>query len=219
MKIGIIAAALAFVGLSAVAQTNQKTNMDMKQLELVQEWDKTFPKSDKVEHSKVVFVNRFGVTLAADMYVPKPFDLGFLLAVLRNQLKSREIIRNRYKEAEQIVSPKTDTISNADEQFMRRLNELISSNLTNPDLDVQFVAAQMAMSRASLYNKLKLLAGISIGDYINKFRMAEAVRLLADKDLSIQEVSEKTGFSHQRYFSTVFKQIYGVTPSQYRQDL
>lgn len=62
MKIGIIAAALAFVGLSAVAQTNQKTNMDMKRLELVQEWDKTFPKSDKVEHSKVVFVNRFGVT-------------------------------------------------------------------------------------------------------------------------------------------------------------
>ena len=52
MKIGIIAAALAFVGLSAVAQTNQKTNMDMKKLELVQEWDKTFPKSDKVEHSK-----------------------------------------------------------------------------------------------------------------------------------------------------------------------
>lgn len=80
MKIGIIAAALAFVGLSAVAQTNQKTNMDMKRLELVQEWDKTFPKSDKVEHSKVVFVNRFGVTLAADMYVPKEV-VGKLSAV------------------------------------------------------------------------------------------------------------------------------------------
>ncbi|WP_298551779.1 two-component regulator propeller domain-containing protein [uncultured Parabacteroides sp.] len=160
-----------------------------------------------------------GYKLGADMYVPKPFDLAFLLVVLRNLLKSRETIRNRYKEAEQIVSPKTDTISNADEKFMRKLNDLISSNLTNPDLDVQFVAAQMAMSRASLYNKLKLLAGISIGDYINKFRMAEAVRLLADKDLSIQEVSEKTGFSHQRYFSTVFKQIYGVAPSQYRQGL
>lgn len=160
-----------------------------------------------------------GYKLGADMYVPKPFDLAFLLAVLRNLLRSREIIRNRYQETSQIISPKTDTISNADEQFMHKLNELISSNLTNPDLDVQFVATQMAMSRASLYNKLKLLAGISIGDYINKFRMAEAVRLLADKDLSIQEVSEKTGFSHQRYFSTVFKQVYGVTPSQYRQHL
>ena len=40
-------------------------------LKLTQEWDKTFPKSDKVEHSKVTFVNRYGITLAADMYVPK----------------------------------------------------------------------------------------------------------------------------------------------------
>ena len=40
-------------------------------LKLVSEWDKTFPKSDKVEHSKVTFVNRYGITLAADMYVPK----------------------------------------------------------------------------------------------------------------------------------------------------
>ncbi|RHR61812.1 helix-turn-helix domain-containing protein [Parabacteroides sp. AF17-28] len=110
-------------------------------------------------------------------------------------------------------------LSPADELFMQKLNDLISRNLTNPDLDVQFVATQMAMSRASLYNKLKQLADISIGDYINKFKMEEAVRLLADKGLSIQEVSEKAGFSHQRYFSTVFKQMYGVTPSQYRQDL
>ena len=40
-------------------------------LTLVQEWDKTFAKSDKVEHSKVTFANRYGITLAADMYVPK----------------------------------------------------------------------------------------------------------------------------------------------------
>ena len=40
-------------------------------LKLTQEWDKTFPKSDKVEHSKVTFVNRYGITLAADMYAPK----------------------------------------------------------------------------------------------------------------------------------------------------
>ena len=40
-------------------------------LNLTNEWDKTFPKSDMVEHSKVTFVNRYGITLAADMYVPK----------------------------------------------------------------------------------------------------------------------------------------------------
>ena len=42
-----------------------------EELTLVQEWDKTFAKSDKVDHSKVTFVNRYGITLAADMYVPK----------------------------------------------------------------------------------------------------------------------------------------------------
>ena len=42
-----------------------------EELKLVQEWDKTFEKSDKVNHSKVTFVNRYGITLAADMYVPK----------------------------------------------------------------------------------------------------------------------------------------------------
>ena len=45
--------------------------MKTEELKLTQEWDKTFPKSEKVDHSKVTFVNRYGITLAADMYVPK----------------------------------------------------------------------------------------------------------------------------------------------------
>lgn len=45
--------------------------MKIKELNLTQEWDKTFPKSDKVTHSKVTFINRYGIALAADMYVPK----------------------------------------------------------------------------------------------------------------------------------------------------
>ena len=45
--------------------------MKTAELKLTQEWDKTFPKSDKVSHSKVTFVNRYGITLAADMYAPK----------------------------------------------------------------------------------------------------------------------------------------------------
>ncbi|ACV21166.1 Uncharacterized conserved protein [Slackia heliotrinireducens] len=45
--------------------------MKTEELELTQEWDKTFPKSDKVDHSKATFVNRYGITLAADLYVPQ----------------------------------------------------------------------------------------------------------------------------------------------------
>jgi len=46
-------------------------NLDMKTIELTQEWDKVFPKSDKVEHRKITFKNKYGITLAADLYKPK----------------------------------------------------------------------------------------------------------------------------------------------------
>lgn len=51
--------------------------MMMKTAELVltNDWDKTFPKSDKVDHKKVTFVNRYGITLAADMYIPKNAEI------------------------------------------------------------------------------------------------------------------------------------------------
>ena len=42
----------------------------MEKLNLTQEWDKVFPKSDKVDHKKVTFHNRYGITLAADLYTP-----------------------------------------------------------------------------------------------------------------------------------------------------
>ncbi len=55
-----------------MANLNNDTSLaPVQALDLTQEWDKVFPKSDKVEHSKVTFVNRYGITLAADMYKPK----------------------------------------------------------------------------------------------------------------------------------------------------
>ena len=66
-----IAAALLAMAATAVAQTSNQTEMTDEKLNLTQEWDKTFPKSDKVNHMKVTFHNRYGVTLAADLYTPK----------------------------------------------------------------------------------------------------------------------------------------------------
>ncbi len=53
------------------AEVKADRQIKVEQLKLTQEWDKVFPKSDKVDHRKVTFVNRYGITLAADMYVPK----------------------------------------------------------------------------------------------------------------------------------------------------
>ena len=72
MRKSILAAVL--MGLTLTACTNKKTTNEEGMnttLQLTQEWDKTFPKSDKVDHKKVTFKNRYGIELAADMYIPK----------------------------------------------------------------------------------------------------------------------------------------------------
>lgn len=76
----IIATGLLVIGTTAIAQTSKTTDANMEKLELTQEWDKTFPQSDKVTHSKVTFRNRYGITLAADMYMPKNAE-GKLAAI------------------------------------------------------------------------------------------------------------------------------------------
>ena len=62
---------LAMTTVTTNAQDVQNKAAENSKLQLVKEWDKTFPKSEKVRHEKVTFRNRFGITLAADLYVPK----------------------------------------------------------------------------------------------------------------------------------------------------
>lgn len=73
MKKILVGAALAVAAWAPLNAQNQNPENMMKteQLTLVEEWDKTFPKSEKVDHSKVTFVNRYGITLAADLFKPK----------------------------------------------------------------------------------------------------------------------------------------------------
>ena len=78
MKKVILSVLILLSSLSLKSQTmnscNNNSNQSvapLEQLTLTKEWDKVFPKSDKVNHKKVTFVNRYGITLAADMYIPK----------------------------------------------------------------------------------------------------------------------------------------------------
>lgn len=157
-----------------------------------------------------------GYKLGADAYLPKPFEMEMLLSVIQNQMRNREYIKSRYRGNQFILSPQEATFSNADEQFMIKLNEMIDQNLSQPDLDVKFLTVQMAMSRTSLYNKIKELTGMGANDYINRRRIDKAIILLTQSDMSITEISEQVGFTYQRYFSTLFKEMKGMTPSQFR---
>ena len=67
----IVACAAMFVSAPSVLAQTSTASTGANALSLTQEWDKTFPKSNKVDHQKVTFKNRYGITLAADLYLPK----------------------------------------------------------------------------------------------------------------------------------------------------
>ena len=85
-------------------------------------------------------------------------------------------------------------------------------------MGVPLLCTELGISRASLYNKLKALTGMGANDYITKIRMEKAVWLLTHSALSINEIADQTGFSTSRYFSTVFKQYMGCSPTQYKEE-
>ncbi len=79
----IVATGMLFLAgtiVSGQTSTNQVKEKNMEKLELVKEWDKVFPQSNKVVHEKVTFRNRYGITLVADMYIPKNVE-GKLAAI------------------------------------------------------------------------------------------------------------------------------------------
>ncbi|WP_439183337.1 hybrid sensor histidine kinase/response regulator transcription factor [Carboxylicivirga taeanensis] len=160
-----------------------------------------------------------GYKMGADRYLTKPFSNDLLVDVIYNLLLSRQKIQESYQSAllqESAVAHLT--VSNADEQFLKQVNEIITQELSNPDLGVDMLVDRMAISRATLYNKFKSILGLGINTYINDYRIAEAKELLVHSDELLGGIAEKIGFKSQSYFSTFFKQQTGETPMQYRQN-
>lgn len=156
-----------------------------------------------------------GYKTGADAFLPKPFEIDGLLALIHNQLRLREQIRARYKD-DKLLTHKEVSFSNADETFLLKLNSLIADNMSNPELDVAFLATNMCISRSLLFNKVKAITGMGIVDYVNKQRIEQSIVLLTTTTMNITEISEVVGFSSLRYFSKVFKSIKGEIPSAYR---
>ncbi len=147
----------------------------------------------------------------------------FLQAVLNDVLRSRsekhpaEEVNDGHP-VEETEQQLTKQNSREDEEFINKLNTLINENMAGGELSIKFLTDRMAMSRASLYNKVKLLTGMGVNDYINRLRIEKSVYLLTNTNMNINEISYEVGFSYPRYFSTSFKQVKGVTPTRFKEE-
>lgn len=158
-----------------------------------------------------------GYKAGADSYLAKPFDTELLVQVIRNLLDTRTKLRQRFLSIDGLApTPEETTFANTDEQFMLRLNALIENRLGNAEIDVAAMAVEMAMSRASLYNKIKAITGLGVAQYIDTIRIRKACAMLATTEAGVAEIADTLGFSSPRYFSSHFKQVTGISPLSYR---
>ena len=154
-----------------------------------------------------------GLEASADDYVVKPFDMVVLRARIRNIIRSRHELGRRVL-AEDCKPAQEEFTNELDRKFMTHAMELIDANMANSEYSVNDLCSDLAMSRTSVYNKIKALTGQSPNEFMRIVRLNRAKDLLSTHEYNISEVAYMVGFSDPKYFSTCFKKQFGTSPSK-----
>jgi len=155
-----------------------------------------------------------GLEQGADAYVEKPFSPEFLQVQISSLLKNRDKVK-AYFASSPLLHMKSMAYTKADELFLEKLQQIINTSISNPDLDVELLADQMHMSRPTFYRKIKAISDLSPNDLINLARLKKAVELLNDGALKIYEIAEMVGYSSQTQFGRNFLKQFGMSPTDY----
>jgi len=151
-------------------------------------------------------------------YLEKPIDMKYLLAKILSTLKFQKKLREKYIHEQDIDNAALYRNQN-DQEFIKKLENIILDNIENTDFSVHDLAEQMGMSRTSLYMKLKNLVDLSPQDFIIHTKLRLAKKLLIKGEMSIKEVAYSSGFSNPKYFSTVFKKFNKMSPRSFLESL
>nr|WP_315215587.1 substrate-binding domain-containing protein [uncultured Flavobacterium sp.] len=150
----------------------------------------------------------------ADIFLTKPFNLKVLAQSIKGLLFNREKLRFYY--TNNIVNIEEGSFGVSEQDFLKKLNELICKNLENSAYTVEDLARDLSISRVQLYRKVKAILGISISDHINNMRLDKSKELLKKSNQTISEVAYAVGFSSPNYFSTSFKNKFGISPTEFK---
>jgi DNA-binding response OmpR family regulator/two-component sensor histidine kinase len=155
-----------------------------------------------------------GMDVGADTYIEKPFSLEYLEACIRNMLKLRRQLMEKF--STQPLEPVTEIAQNAtDNEFLVRMNRIIEENFSNSELNVNFLAEKLNISRSGLFAKIKTLADITPNEMIQIVRLKKAAQLLLERKYTVSEIGYMVGFSNPSYFSKCFQKQFGIKPADY----
>ena len=154
-----------------------------------------------------------GLTTGADDYLLKPFDPKEIKIRVANLLNQREKLKSKYDKL-LLLKPAEIEISTAQESFLKQAMEIVNKHMDNSSFSTTRFCTEIGMSRMQLHRKLTAMTGYSTSAFVRHQRLIRATQLLAAGE-RVSQVAYAVGFENVSYFGKVFKEAYGVVPSEY----
>lgn len=155
-----------------------------------------------------------GLRERADDYICKPFSAAELLVRAENLIELRRVVR-QHVQLKRLTEPTEVEAPSADQVFLESVRAVVEEHMENSNFTVEWLAEEVHLSSKQLSRKLQKLTSLSAGGFIRMMRLKRAAQLLASHVGNVSEVSYAVGFNDSAHFSRLFKQTFGVTPSEY----
>lgn len=158
-----------------------------------------------------------GLGIGADAYITKPFNIKILRQNILNLIRLRQQLRNTYQ-GQQLQEDKQKDLEAVDYEdlFMKQLMDCINRHIGDKDLSVETICEEVGISRAQLHRRLKEKTNQSASIFVRNVRLHQAEKLLRESNMRVGEVADMVGFGQVTYFCNAFKELYGVSPTEYR---
>jgi DNA-binding response OmpR family regulator len=179
--------------------------------------------SDKTSHIPVILLtaragreNRLaGLDTGADDYLTKPFDAEELRTRVRNLIRSRQQLREKFT-TQALLKPRPVESSSQHKAFLEKLRTILEAHLDDALFGVEQLGEALGMSRSQIHRKLKAITNQSPSDLIRSYRLQRAADLIRQDAGNLSEIAWQTGFSSLSHFSRSFHEEYGCPPSDFK---
>lgn len=156
-----------------------------------------------------------GYETGADEYLSKPFNINVLKARVNNLLEARKRAKERFATIGSILPSSDITTNLMDEKFLDKTTKTVMDNISDPDFSLEDIIKEIGIGRSQFYRKISSITGQNPSNFIRTVRLKYASEILLSKKFSVKEVTHMCGFNSSAYFTKTFKELFGVTPTQF----
>lgn len=170
-----------------------------------------------------------GYDSGADGYLFKPFDSNVLKSKCSSLITNRKRInehrllsmvsKDKNKENKRLPVRQFSPINNIDDEFYNRFLIIIQEEMSNANLNIDMIASKMGLERSQFYRKIKALTNYAPVELIRLMRLQRGRMYLISTNKTISEIAYEIGFSTPAYFTKCYREAYGETPTEVRNNL